>query len=72
MDLRRLSSKSSSYYFSSFSSSPLRWTRVEVLVVLFVVGREDDWKILVEVLLVETEGYWKTPPRLKDNHWNRH
>ena len=68
MDLRRLSSSSYSY----FSSSPLRWTRVEVLVVLFIVGREDDWKILVEVLLVETEGYWKTPPRLKDNHRNRH
>ena len=69
MDLRRLSS--SYYYFSSFSSSPLRWTRVEVLVGVFVVGREDDWKILVEDLLVETEAYWKTP-QLKDNHRNRH
>ena len=71
MDLRRLSSSSSSS-FSSFSSSPLRWTRVEVLVGVFVVGREEDWKILEEVLLAETEGYWKTPPRLKDNHRNRH
>ena len=71
MDLRRLSSYSS-YSFSSFSSSPLKWTRVEVLVGLFVVGKEDDWKILVEDLLVETGGYWKTPSRLKDNHRYRH
>ena len=70
MDLRRLSSSSSSS-FSSFSSSPLRWTRVEVVVEVFVVGREEDWMILVEDLLVETEAYWKTP-RLKDNHRNRH
>jgi len=55
MDLRRLSSSSSSS-FSSFSSSPLRWTRVEVLVGVFVVGREENWMILEEVLLEEREG----------------
>ena len=69
MDLQRLPS---SYYFFSFSSSPLRWTKVEVLVGLFVVRREDDWEILVEDLLVETEGYWKTPLQLKDNHRYHH
>ena len=57
MDLRRLSSYYYCYYFSSFSSSPLRWTRVEVLVGVFVVGREEDWMILEEVLLEEREGY---------------